>query len=268
MVVQSVETPGLSWSSAQSMEPVSPRVPATAELGTRAWLVSALVHGLIAGVIAVHVRAPTHAAAAIEPLEIAITPIADPSPPPTPPPPAPSPVVEARVEATPVHVAPSQGSLARVASTPSRSPVAVSSVTGGSETPAIVAAGSAAPTFVMALPTGSRSGIAVPNAPTTRPASDEVVDEKGVSTRAQVAYGPLPVYPREARAAEIETDVPVEIVVDPTGSVVDARLERSVGYGIDEATLRAIKKYRFKPALKDGRAVAVRMQWTMQYRLE
>jgi protein TonB len=157
---------------------------------------------------------------------------------------------------------------ARAPLAPAPAPAAVSTAAPAtSEAPAFVAAAPAAPTFVMTLPVTSQGGSAAPKAVPER-RGDEIVDERRVSSRAKVAYGPVPAYPREARAAEIETDVPVEIVVDPNGAVVDARLERTVGYGIDEATLRAIRKYRFTPALKDGRAVAVRMQWTMKYRLE
>jgi len=75
------------------------------------------------------------------------------------------------------------------------------------------------------------------------------------------------VYPAAARAAAIELDFPVEIVVDPTGRVVTARPLRHAGYGLDEEALRAIRDYRFSPARRAGRAVPVRMRWTVQFRL-
>ena len=70
-----------------------------------------------------------------------------------------------------------------------------------------------------------------------------------------------------ARQAEIESDFPVEIVVDSDGSVAAARAVNRVGYGLDEAALRAIREYRFSPALRAGRPVRVRMRWTVQFRL-
>lgn len=75
------------------------------------------------------------------------------------------------------------------------------------------------------------------------------------------------VYPAAARAASIEVDFPVEIVVDTSGHVVAARALRRAGYGLDEAALRAIHDYRFSPAVRAGRAVPVRMRWTVQFRL-
>jgi periplasmic protein TonB len=253
----------LSWVRAANAEPAAP-LPAVG-LGGRAWLASAVAHGVIALAIGFYVHAPTPAAPASL-VEIAVTSVEDA----VSPPPVALPTPEAIAPTTVARIAPARAPSARVASAasaPAPAPAAVSPSAPAAQAPTIVAAAPVSPTFAMALPIASQGGNAAPVAP-MRPTASEIVDERGVSTRAQVAYGPMPSYPREARAAEIETDVPVEIVVDPTGSVVDARLQRSVGYGIDEATLRAIKKYRFKPALKDGRAVAVRMQWTMQYRLE
>ena len=81
-----------------------------------------------------------------------------------------------------------------------------------------------------------------------------------------VTPSPL-VYPAAARAAAIELDLPVEIVVDRTGRVSAARALRHAGYGLDEEALRAIHEYRFSPAKRAGRAVPVRMRWTVQFRL-
>ena len=74
-------------------------------------------------------------------------------------------------------------------------------------------------------------------------------------------------YPPRARAAEIELDVPMEIVVDALGRVSEARVLRRSGYGLDEAAGRAVRAYRFSPAWRAGRAVAVRMRWMVQFRL-
>ena len=81
-----------------------------------------------------------------------------------------------------------------------------------------------------------------------------------------VTPGPL-VYPAAARAAAIELDLPVEIIVDRSGRVTSARALRHAGYGLDEAALRAVRDYRFSPAKRAGRTVPVRMRWIMQFRL-
>ncbi len=74
-------------------------------------------------------------------------------------------------------------------------------------------------------------------------------------------------YPPAARSDDREGDVGLEIVVDGDGRVQAAHLTRPAGHGFDESALEAIRRYRFAPARKDGRAVRVRMPWTVQFRL-
>lgn len=93
------------------------------------------------------------------------------------------------------------------------------------------------------------------------------LDATEVSVPARLLARAPVVYPPEARAQEIETDVRVEIVIDAVGRVVAARTLAKAGYNLDEAAVQAIRRYRFSPAKKDGRAVSVRMRWTVQFRL-
>jgi protein TonB len=59
----------------------------------------------------------------------------------------------------------------------------------------------------------------------------------------------------EAQQAEIEGVVLIEVTIDPSGSVVDARVIRGLGYGLDEAALRAAKAWTFQPAMRCGRPI-------------
>ena len=70
-----------------------------------------------------------------------------------------------------------------------------------------------------------------------------------------------------ARANGVEGDVRLELVVGLSGAVESARVVRGVGHGLDDAALRAVEQFRFAPATKAGRAVRVRMGWSMQFRL-
>ena len=95
----------------------------------------------------------------------------------------------------------------------------------------------------------------------------EVLSEKDVSVAARlISSGPV-AYPPEARKAEIEADVQVQILVDSDGHVVEARNLSHDGFGFDEAATRAIRTWRFSPALRDGHPVRVRMRWIVQFRL-
>jgi protein TonB len=80
--------------------------------------------------------------------------------------------------------------------------------------------------------------------------------------------GLAPSYPDAARAAGIEGDVRLELVVGVSGAVESARVVRGIGHGLDEAALRAVRQFRFAPASKAGHAVRVRMGWSVQFRLQ
>jgi len=118
-------------------------------------------------------------------------------------------------------------------------------------------------------------GVASPG-PTTRSStsasgagSDDAAaaGEREVDVPARLlAAAPL-AYPPAARQAEIEIDFPLDIVVDAGGRVVSARAISHAGFGLDEAALRGIRGYRFSPAMRAGRPVAVRMRWVVQFRL-
>jgi protein TonB len=96
----------------------------------------------------------------------------------------------------------------------------------------------------------------------------DVTSEGDVDAPARLLRTSPLVYPPSARQAQIEIDFPVEIVVDTDGKVAAARPLRRAGYGLDEAAIRAIRAYRFSPAMRGGRPVRVRMRWTVQFRLQ
>jgi TonB family protein len=73
-------------------------------------------------------------------------------------------------------------------------------------------------------------------------------------------------YPEAAIAAQVEGAVVTEIVVDPTGAVVDAQIVRSIPE-LDEAALRAVRKWRFEPTVVNGKPVPVRMTTTVNFTL-
>jgi TonB family protein len=50
---------------------------------------------------------------------------------------------------------------------------------------------------------------------------------------------------------------PQRLIVGKDGHAQDVGVIRGIGYGLDEQAVRAIRTWRFKPAMKDGRAVPV-----------
>ena len=68
-----------------------------------------------------------------------------------------------------------------------------------------------------------------------------------------------PDFSPEARRAHYSGTVAVQIVVDANGLPKDPRVVRPLGMGLDEKALEAVKQYRFKPAMYQGRPVPVAM---------
>ncbi|HTA89085.1 MAG TPA: energy transducer TonB, partial [Polyangiaceae bacterium] len=94
------------------------------------------------------------------------------------------------------------------------------------------------------------------------------LSESAVDTPAKLRSGTPPAYTAQALSAGIEQDVPLQLVIDPSGAVLSARALVHVGYGLDDAALRSVQSYRFTPARRSGRPVAVRMRWVMRFQLQ
>lgn len=74
----------------------------------------------------------------------------------------------------------------------------------------------------------------------------------------------VPHYPEDARAAGIKGSVVTELVIDPAGNVVDAKVVRSVPM-LDQAALDAVRTWKFAPTLVNGQPVPVRMNMTVNF---
>lgn len=75
-------------------------------------------------------------------------------------------------------------------------------------------------------------------------------------------------YPEEARRAGIEGTVTLSITVDNTGVVVNVKILSGPGYGLNEAARDAIKRFKFKPAIKNGEPVSTEMKYAYTFLLD
>jgi TonB family protein len=76
-----------------------------------------------------------------------------------------------------------------------------------------------------------------------------------------------PEYSEEARKAKFQGVVVLYIVVDPNGNAVSPRVMKSLGLGLDEKAMEAVKQWKFKPGYKDGKPVAVAATVEVNFRL-
>ena len=75
-----------------------------------------------------------------------------------------------------------------------------------------------------------------------------------------------PVYPQEAKAAQVEGAVVVQARVEPDGHISHARVIRSIPQ-LDQAALDAVLQWEFEPAVVDGEAVPYILTATVVFSL-
>lgn len=80
-------------------------------------------------------------------------------------------------------------------------------------------------------------------------------------------YDPDPEYSDEARKAKCQGTVLLWLIVGPDGKPRDIRVQQSLGMGLDERAVEAVRKWKFEPAMKDGRPVAVQVNVEISFRL-
>jgi protein TonB len=83
----------------------------------------------------------------------------------------------------------------------------------------------------------------------------------------RVLYSPDPEYSEEARRAKYQGSVVLWIVVGPDGRVRDVRVQRTLGLGLDEKAIEAVRRWRFEPAKKNGQPVAVQVNVEVNFRV-
>lgn len=110
------------------------------------------------------------------------------------------------------------------------------------------------------------SGGAAPNAGGPLGTSGAYRVGGGVSAP-RVIYGPDPEYAEEARQEKFQGTCVLWLVVSSDGRPRDIRVSRSLGHGLDEKAIEAVKRWRFEPAHKDGKPVAVMVNVEVTFRL-
>ena len=76
-----------------------------------------------------------------------------------------------------------------------------------------------------------------------------------------------PTYTDEARRRAIEGDVVLEIVVRRDGSVGDVKVLRTLGAGLEQRAVDAVRQWRFGPARREGTTVDVVVEVSVEFKL-
>jgi len=75
------------------------------------------------------------------------------------------------------------------------------------------------------------------------------------ATPPRAIYSPEPEFSEEARKAKYQGVCTLGVVVDAQGRPTNIRVLSSLGMGLDEKAIAAVKTWRFEPAMKDGHPV-------------
>jgi protein TonB len=122
------------------------------------------------------------------------------------------------------------------------------------------------------LGTGSGGGIGSGNGNGIGPGSGGNmgggVYKIGGGVRAPVlTYQPDAEFSEEARKAKFSGNVSVYCIVDENGTTSHVKVARGVGMGLDEKAVEAVRQYRFKPAMKDGKPVKVEVYIDVNFQI-
>ena len=114
----------------------------------------------------------------------------------------------------------------------------------------------------VSLGTGSGGGIGSGNGNGLGPGSGGnmgggVMHAGSAQVPPKLIYQVEPEFSEEARKAKFSGDVQVYLVVDTEGRPTRIRVARGVGMGLDEKAVEAVRQYKFKPALQNGKPVPV-----------
>jgi len=100
--------------------------------------------------------------------------------------------------------------------------------------------------------------------PFLAPAGTVFVDE--YDTEPKIVHQTPPKYPRGARGAGVQGEVALLVGVDASGNVIEATVARGVP-ALNGSALAAVRNWRFSPATRNGKPVAVRIPVPIRFTL-
>ena len=86
-------------------------------------------------------------------------------------------------------------------------------------------------------------------------------------TPPRILKSPDPEYSAAARNSRVMGSVVLWLVVNTKGLPEQIKVQKSLGYGLDRNALEAVKKWKFAPATKNGKPVAVIINVEVNFRL-
>ncbi len=105
-----------------------------------------------------------------------------------------------------------------------------------------------------------------PTAPTQ--ANEPIYKIGGHISAPEIEHRVTAQYTDEARRAHYQGVCLVSLIVNAQGNPVNVHIARSLGMGLDEKALEAIRQYKFRPAMRNGKTpVPVQINIEVDFRL-
>jgi protein TonB len=98
------------------------------------------------------------------------------------------------------------------------------------------------------------------------PPGIHIAGRNGV-TVPQAIYSPEPSFSDEARRAKFQGIVVLMVVVGKDGRPYNIRLRQSLGMGLDEKAIEAVRNWRFRPGTLNGQPVATQIAVQVDFHL-
>ena len=91
-----------------------------------------------------------------------------------------------------------------------------------------------------------------------------------VDVQVVALYTPKPAYTSQAMLRRVQGEVALSCIVLATGKVSDCRITKSLdsnNFGLDDEALKAAAKFLFKPAMRQGKPVPVRVNIVLDFNM-
>jgi TonB family protein len=102
---------------------------------------------------------------------------------------------------------------------------------------------------------------------TVKGVEEPVYKVADVTTKPRQIKSQSPKFSEQARRDKVQGTVLLLLVVTQEGSVTDIRVKNGIGHGLDENAVKAVRKWKFEPATKDGKPVAVQLTVEVDFHL-
>jgi len=96
-------------------------------------------------------------------------------------------------------------------------------------------------------------------------ASEEAFSMSEIDQRPRPIQQVAGTFPQEMRSKSVEGVVTLIFIVDETGRVVNPRVEKASHPAFEAPALKALRQWKFEPAVKSGKRVSYRMRVPMRF---